>query len=285
MNRKDCRGQRTPTEIEFNADIGEGFGVWPAPAQPWRSELMRGGSTDPGTQPGGVIDDVLRLVSTVNLACGFHAGDPYLIKRYVAAAKAAGCTVGAHPSYPDIAGFGLRYMEMPPDELAAVVQYQLGALDGFLRIEGMTLHHVKCHGALYNRAAEDQTVADALADAVAAYRSDLPLYGLPGSCLEHAAARAGVPFVGEAFADRAYYANGTLVDRRKTDAMVLDPEAVAERVLWMASSGTVVSVGGDEITLSPQTICFHADTHGVVDFLRQSSRHLQDAGIRVSGRG
>ncbi len=272
------------TEIEFNADIGEGFGVWPAPVQPWRSELARGGTVDPGAQEGGLIESVLRLVSTVNLACGFHAGDPYLIKRYVAAAKAAGCTIGAHPSYPDIAGFGLRYMEMSPVELQAVVQYQLGALEGFLRMEGMTLHHVKCHGALYNRAAEDQAVADALADAVGAYRSDLPLYGLPGSCMQHAAARAGIPFLSEAFSDRAYHANGTLVDRRRTDAMVLDPQAVAERVLRMAQSGTVVPVDGDAIALEPRTICFHADTPGVVDFLTQSRQRLKAAGIRVSGR-
>lgn len=272
------------TEIEFNADIGEGFGVWPAPLQPWRSQLARGGSVDPGAQSGGVIESVLGLVSTVNLACGFHAGDPYLIKRYVAAAKAAGCTVGAHPSYPDTAGFGLRYMEMAPAELQAVVQYQLGALDGFLRMEGMTLHHVKCHGALYNRAAEDASVADPLAEAVAGYRGDLPIYGLPGSCLEHAAARAGIPFVAEAFSDRAYHANGTLVDRVRTDAMVLDPSTVAERVLGMARSGTVSPVDGAPISVGPGTICFHADTPGVVDFLTQSRQRLRDAGIRVAGR-
>ncbi len=271
------------TEIEFNADIGEGFGVWPAPVQPWRSELLRGGSVDPGDRQGGVIESVLRLVSTVNLACGFHAGDPYLIKRYVAAAKAAGCTIGAHPSYPDTAGFGLRYMEMPSAELQAIVQYQLGALDGFLRMEGMALHHVKCHGALYNRSAEDQALADALADAVGAYRGDLPLYGLPGSCLEHSANRAGIPFLGEAFADRAYHANGTLVDRSRTGALVTDPDAVAERVLRMARTGTVVPIDGDAISLEPGTICFHADTPGVVEFLTQSRRLVQDAGIRVSG--
>ena len=274
------------TEIDFNADIGEGLGVWPAPMQVWRADLERGGPVMPQANPiVPDLDRLLRKLSTVNLACGFHAGDPYLIKRYVAAAKAAGCTIGAHPAYPDLAGFGLRHMDLSPDEVQAVVQYQLGALDGFLKMEGMELHHVKCHGALYNRAAEDQAVADPLAEAVAAYRADLPIYGLPGSCLEHAAARVGIPFIAEAFSDRAYHADGRLVDRRRTDAMVLDPQSVAERVLGMVRSGTVVPVDGAPVFVGPRTICFHADTPGVVDFLHHSRHLLQDAGIRIHGRG
>lgn len=272
-------------EIEFNADMGEGLGVWPAPMQVWRFDLDRNGPIDPGADAGlPSLERILRMVSTVNLACGFHAGDPYLMKRYVSAAKAAGCTIGAHPSYPDIAGFGLRYMDLTPGEIHAVVQYQLGALDGFLRMEGMALHHVKCHGALYNRAVKDEVVAKALAESVAAYRSDLPLYGFPGSCMEDAAARAGIPFIREAFSDRAYHQDGTLVDRRRADSMIFKPAAVADRVVEMAKDGTVATVEGARISLNPRTICFHADTPGVVDFLVQSHAALNNAGIRVAAR-
>lgn len=272
-------------EIEFNADMGEGLGVWPAPMQVWRFDLDRNGPIDPGADAGlPSLERILRMVSTVNLACGFHAGDPYLMKRYVSAAKAAGCTIGAHPSYPDIAGFGLRYMDLTPGEIHAVVQYQLGALDGFLRMEGMALHHVKCHGALYNRAVKDEVVAKALAESVAAYSSDLPLYGFPGSCMEDAAARAGIPFIREAFSDRAYHQDGTLVDRRRADSMIFKPAAVADRVVEMAKDGTVATVEGARISLDPRTICFHADTPGVMDFLVQSHAALNNAGIRVAAR-
>jgi len=272
------------TEIEFNADMGEGLGVWPAPLQVWRFDLDRDGPIDPEAAAGNNLVSVMRMVSTVNLACGFHAGDPYLIKRYVAAAKAAGCTIGAHPSYPDLSGFGLRDMDLSPGELQAVVQYQLGALDGFLRIEGMTLHHVKCHGALYNRAVKDQVVANALAEAVAAYRRDLPLYGFPFSCMEDAAKRVGIPFVRESFSDRAYHADGRLVDRRRTDSMILDPAAVAQRVLEMVKSGTVGTIEGARIELAPGTVCFHADTPNVLGFLTASHAALRHAGIAVAGR-
>jgi UPF0271 protein len=271
------------TEIEFNADVGEGLGVWPAPMQVWRFDLDRDGPIDPEAS-GSPVVNVMRLVSTVNLACGFHAGDPYLIKRYVAAAKAAGCTIGAHPSYPDVAGFGLRYMDLSPAEIQAVVQYQLGALDGFLRMEGMTLHHVKCHGALYNRAVKDEIVANALAEAVAAYRGNLPLYGFPFSCMEEAAKRVGIPFVRESFSDRAYHADGQLVDRRRSDSMIFDPTAVAERVVEMAGSGTVNTVEGERITLAPGSICFHADTPNILRFLSESHAKLKKAGIGITGR-
>jgi UPF0271 protein len=166
--------------IEFNADMGEGFGVWALPAQMWRAELDQDGPLQPPAHlPVPDVFEVMRRVSTVNLACGAHGGDPLLIKRYIAAAKRAGCSVGAHPSYPDLAGFGLRYMDMTPSELAATIQYQLAALDGLLRMEGLTLHHVKFHGALYNRTVKDKAGAVAAAVAVARYRSDLPLYGFP----------------------------------------------------------------------------------------------------------
>jgi len=270
----------TPTTIDFNADIGEGYGVWASPNQIWRADLERGGPID-SSDPPLEAERIMRLVSSINLACGFHAGDPYLIKRYVLAAKAAGCRVGAHPSYPDRAGFGLRYMDIAKDELKAIIQYQLGALDGFLRIEGMTLSHVKCHGALYNRAGRDQQVAEALAEAVAEYREGLPLYGFPFSAMEEAAKRVGVPFVREAFSDRAYHDNGALVDRRRADSMVVEPQAVVDRVVRMATEGVVRSVEGKDVALNPGSICFHADTPPAVAFLEGSRDRLGERGINV----
>jgi len=271
----------TQREIEFNADLGEGYGVWAAPTQIWRVDLERGGPLDPPDGPQPSILRVMSLVTSVNLACGFHGGDPFLMKHYVTAAKAAGCRIGAHPSYPDLAGFGLRYMDMSSGELQAMVQYQLGALDGFLRMEGIEMHHVKCHGALYNRAVKDQAVADALVEAVARYRSDLPLYGFPYSCMEHAASRFGLPFVREAFSDRAYHQDGALVDRRRTDAMITEPAPVVERVMKMALEGTVRSVEGGDVKLDPGTICFHADTPAVIAFLEGCHSALNARGLSI----
>lgn len=270
----------TRRSIDFNADIGEGYGVWASPNQMWRADLERGGPIE-SADPPLPASEVMRLVSSVNLACGFHAGDPYLIKRYVRAAKEAGCRVGAHPSYPDRAGFGLRYMDIAADELKANIQYQIAALDGFLGMEQMTLSHVKCHGALYNVSSRDETVARALAEAIAEYRPGLPLFGQGDSCIERAAAAAGVPFVREAFSDRAYHANGALVDRRRPDAMVVDPALVIARVARMATEGVVQSIEGSEVALAPGTICFHADTPGVTAFLQGARDRLSSLGIEV----
>lgn len=267
--------------IDFNADIGEGYGVWASPNQMWRADLERGGPIE-STDPPLPASQVMRLVSSVNLACGFHAGDPYLIKRYVQAAKSAGCRVGAHPSYPDRAGFGLRYMDIGGEELKANIQYQIAALDGFLKMEDMALSHVKCHGALYNVASRDDKIARALAEAIAEYRPGLPLFGQGGSCMEQAASAAGVPFVREAFSDRAYHANGALVDRRRPDAMILAPDQVVERVARMATDGVVLSVEGSDVTLDPGTICFHADTPGVIAFLEGARSRLETLGIQVA---
>lgn len=272
-------------EIEFNADMGEGFGVWALPMQLWRTELDAGGplQQDARLQVPNVFE-VMRYVSTVNLACGAHAADPLLIKRYIAAAKRAGCSVGAHPAYPDLAGFGLRYLDMTPEELMASIQYQLAALDGLLQMEGMTLHHVKFHGALYNRAVKDRQIAEIAAEAVARYRADLPFYGFPFSCMEDAANKFGLPFVREAFSDRAYHEDGRLVDRRRPDSMVLDPAEVAGRVLRMATEGVVKSIEGGDLKLMPDTICFHPDTPPVLAFLEQVMSKLDASGVRVAGR-
>jgi len=270
--------------IEINADFGEGFGVFPAPAQVWRADFERGGPLTPverGEAPS--VDAYLRLVSTVNLACGFHAGDPLLIKRSIAAAAANGCTVGAHVSFPDLAGFGNRYMELAPADLSAVIQYQIGALSGLAATRGVALSHVKAHGVLYNRAMDDPGLARSLCEAVAEYDAGLPVFGLPGSAVEDAAAAAGLPFRREAFSDRAYHADGRLVDRARPDAMILDPDAVARRVVAMAVDGVVESVEGEPVELAPQTLSFHADSPGAYAMLEKAVTALLEAGVAVAG--
>ena len=269
--------------LDLSADIGEGYGVYPAPMQPWRAEMQRGGALVPSAADPPSPHRIMELVSSVSLACGFHGGDPLLIKEYIDVAAQTGCRVGAHPSFPDRAGFGNRYMEVPSRELRAIIQYQLGAVTGLLTIRGLPLHHVKCHGALYNRSMVDESLARTVAEAVAEYDASLPLYGLPDSALEDVARRLGLPFWREGFADRAYHEDGSLVDRDRDDAMVLDARRVAERVVRMAKGGSVVCVEGTEVSVMPKTICFHPDTPGMMPMLEGARQHLAGAGVAVDG--
>jgi UPF0271 protein len=265
--------------LDLSADIGEGYGVYPAPMQLWRAEMHRGGEIVPSEVEFPPPRRIMNLVSSVSLACGFHGGDPLLIKEYVEVAAETVCSVGAHPSFPDRAGFGNRYMEIPSRELKAIIQYQLGAVAGFLAIRGQPLHHVKCHGALYNRSMVDETLANIVAEAVAEYDASLPLYGLPDSALEAVTGRLELPFWREAFADRAYHEDGSLVDRNRDDAMVLDPHQVAERVVRMAKEGVVLSLEGPEVHVIPRTICFHPDTPGMMTMLERTRRLLTECGV------
>jgi UPF0271 protein len=265
--------------LDLSADIGEGYSVYPGPMQLWRAEMHRGGEIVPSEVEFPPPRRIMNLVSSVSLACGFHGGDPLLIKKYVEVAAETGCSVGAHPSFPDRAGFGNRYMEIPSRELKAIIQYQLGAVAGFLAIRGLPLHHVKCHGALYNRSMVDETLANIVAEAVAEYDTSLPLYGLPDSALEAVTGRLELPFWREAFADRAYHEDGSLVDRSRDDAMVLDRHQVAERVARMAKEGVVLSVEGPEVHVIPRTICFHPDTPGMMTMLERTRRLLTEHGV------
>jgi len=270
--------------IELNADFGEGFGVFPAPAQVWRAAYERGGPLMPDGDGGAAsVDAYMRLVTTVNLACGFHAGDPLLIKGYVAAAVANGCTIGAHVSFPDLAGFGNRYMELTPADLKAVVQYQIGALAGLAATHGAGLDHVKAHGVLYNRSMDDGDLARSFCEAVAEYDGGLPVYGLPDSAVEAAATAIGQPFRREAYSDRAYHDTGRLVDRAHPDAMILDAEAVARRVVAMAVDGVVESIEGPAVAIAPQTVSFHADSPGAQHMLESTVSALAAAGVAVEG--
>jgi UPF0271 protein len=247
------------TAIDLNADLGEGFGRW------------------------RLTDDegLLSVVTSANVACGFHAGDAPTMRRVCELAAARGVTIGAQVSYRDLAGFGRRAMDVPPAELAAEVAYQIGALEVFARAAGARVAYVKPHGALYNRAVHDEAQARAVVDGVLLAGGALPVLGLPGSRLLELAGEAGLPAVPEAFADRAYTDEGTLVPRAHDGAVISDPEAVAERSLSLARTGKVASLSGARIDVRARSLCLHGDTPGAVELARRVRRRLEESGVRV----
>lgn len=247
------------TSIDLNADLGEGFGVWRL----------------------GDDDALLGVVTSANVACGFHAGDPATMRRVCARAGEAGVAVGAQVSYRDLAGFGRRFIDVEPGELADDVLYQLAALDGIARASGTRVSYVKPHGALYNATVAHQAQAGAVVDAVVTF-GGLPVLGLPGSALLRAAESAGLRAVREGFADRGYTAAGTLVSRREPGALVHDPAAVAERAVRMAVDGHVVAVDGTTVPLDVESVCVHGDTAGAVELARAVRTGLEAAGLAVA---
>jgi 5-oxoprolinase (ATP-hydrolysing) subunit A len=249
-----------PAVVDLNADLAESFGAWRL----------------------GDDDALLAIVTSANVACGFHAGDPLTIRRACATAVARGVAIGAQVSYRDLAGFGRREMAVPPDELAAEVLYQLAAVDGIARAEGGRVGYVKPHGALYNRAARDPEQAAAIASAVCAFSPRLPVLTLPGSALETAVTDLMVPAVTEAFADRAYRDDGSLVPRSEPGAVLTDPETVAARAVAMAVRGTVATVSGTALEISPRSICLHGDTPGAVALASAVRAALEQAGVTLA---
>ncbi|MER5293621.1 5-oxoprolinase subunit PxpA [Streptomyces pharetrae] len=247
------------TAIDLNADLGEGFGRW------------------------RLTDDeqLLSVVTSANVACGFHAGDAVTMRRVCELAAERRVTIGAQVSYRDLAGFGRRAMDVPPAELAAEVAYQIGALEVFARAAGSRVAYVKPHGALYNRVVHDERQARAVIDGVLLADATLPVLGLPGSRLLELAARAGLPAVTEAFADRAYTEEGTLVPRGEDGAVLTDPEAVVERSVSLARSGTVTARSGRPIEVRARSLCLHGDTPGAVELARRVRARLESAGVRV----
>ncbi|AIR97154.1 LamB/YcsF family protein [Streptomyces glaucescens] len=247
------------TAIDLNADLGEGFGRW------------------------RLTDDeqLLSVVTSANVACGFHAGDAVTMRRVCELAAERGVTIGAQVSYRDLAGFGRRAMDVPPDELAAEVAYQIGALEVFARAAGSRVAYVKPHGALYNRVVHDERQARAVVDGVLLADAALPVLGLPGSRLLELAARAGLPAVTEAFADRAYTEAGTLVPRGEEGAVLTDPDAVVERSVSLARSGTLTTRSGGTIRVRARSLCVHGDTAGAVELARRVRARLESAGVRV----
>ncbi|WP_019631079.1 LamB/YcsF family protein [Actinomadura atramentaria] len=241
--------------IDINADLGEGFGRW---------EL-------------GDDAALLEVVTSANVACGFHAGDPLTMRRICVGAVNGGVAIGAQVSYRDLAGFGRREMDVPPDELTAEVLYQIAALDGIARASGGRVAYVKPHGALYNRIARDPVQAAAVVAAVRAYDPELPMLTLPGSAVYGVA--DGLTVVAEAFADRAYTPEGALVSRREPAAVIHDRDAVVRRAVAMATEGYVRAVDGTRVRLRARSVCVHGDTPGAVDLARAVRAALEDAGV------
>ncbi|MEU7027241.1 5-oxoprolinase subunit PxpA [Streptomyces sp. NPDC046275] len=249
----------SPVSIDLNADLGEGFGRWT------------------------LTDDerLLSVVTSANVACGFHAGDAATMRRVCALAAERGVRIGAQVSYRDLAGFGRRAMDVPAAELAAEVAYQIGALEVFARAAGASVAYVKPHGALYNRVVRDAEQAAAVVSGVLLAAPGLPVLGLPGSRLHEAAAAAGLPVVGEAFGDRAYRADGTLLPRGEEGAVLHDPAEVVERSVSMARFGTVDAHCGSPVAVRARSLCLHGDTPGAVELARRVRSALETAGVRV----
>lgn len=246
--------------IDLNSDVGESFGNWSF------------------GDDAAIIDSV----SSVNVACGFHAGDPGGIRRTCSAAAAAGVTVGAHPGYRDLAGFGRRFIDMAPAELTNDVVYQIGALQALAHAAGTAVKYVKPHGALYNTIVHHAAQARAVVDAVIDVDPGLPLMVLPHSEIERAARSAGLRTVAEAFADRAYNPDGTLVSRREPGAVLHNTDAVIEHVLRIATEGRIRAADGTLIDVDAESICIHGDTEGAVAMATAVHRALADAGVTIS---
>ncbi len=246
-------------QIDLNGDVGESFGAY---------EI-------------GHDEALIPILTSVNIACGFHAGDPGVMRATVALAREHGAAVGAHPGFPDLVGFGRREIKATPREVEDLVAYQIGALAAIAAAQGVRLAHVKPHGALYNMAARDVDLADAIARAIAAVDPALKLFGLPGSKSLEAAQRHHVRAVSEAFADRAYRRDGSLVPRSEPGAVIDDEEIVVTRAVAIARERIVVAADGTRVPLDVQTICVHGDTPGAAVLASRIRMALGDAGIQV----
>ena len=247
------------TRLDLNSDMGESFGAWRM----------------------GDDEAVLAHVSSANIACGFHAGDARTMQHTVRLAHARRVAIGAHPSLPDLQGFGRREMKVAAQEVYDDVLYQIGALAGICRASGARLHHVKPHGALYNMAARDPALADAIARAVRDFDAQLVLYGLAGSQLIAAARRAGLRAASEVFADRTYQPDGSLTPRSRPDAMIGDAGRALAQVEQMVKQGQVVATDGSVVSIQADTLCIHGDQPGAATFAREIGRALQEWGVEV----
>jgi UPF0271 protein len=245
--------------VDLNSDLGEGFGAWSM----------------------GDDDALLDIVSSANVACGFHAGDPGVMRRVCDRAVERGVTIGAHVGYRDLAGFGRRALAMAPDELSDDVLYQIAALEGFARAAGGSVQYVKPHGALYNTAALDPDQAWAVVDGLARFDRSLAILCPPDSEMSRAATKIGITAVAEAFADRAYTAEGQLVSRKQPGAVLHDPETVAARAVAIATTGKVTTQDGAELDVAARSICVHGDTPGAVDLARRIRDELTASNVHI----
>ena len=247
------------TGVDLNADLGESFGRWRL----------------------GDDETMLTLVSSANVACGFHAGDPTTLRGTCARAAEAGVVVGAQVGYRDLAGFGRRFVDVAPAELTDDVLYQIGALEAMCRVAGTRVRYVKPHGALYNTVVHHEEQAAAVVAAVRLYDPSLAVLGLPGSVFLRLAGRAGLRPVAEAFADRGYTADGTLVPRGRPGALLSDPRLVARRVVRLVTTGELTAVDGSPVSVQAESVCLHGDSPGAVEMAREVRRALAEAGVAV----
>ncbi|MDV3103355.1 LamB/YcsF family protein [Thermococcus waiotapuensis] len=246
-------------KVDLNSDLGESFG---------RYRL-------------GLDEEVMKYISSANVATGWHAGDPLVMRNTVRLAKVKGVAVGAHPGYPDLLGFGRRYMELSPEEARNYILYQIGALYAFARAEGLELQHVKPHGALYNALAKEEELARAVIEGIADFDRKLIFVTLSGSRPAEIAEEMGVKAAHEVFADRAYNPDGTLVSRSKPGAVIHDKDEIAERVVSMVKDGGVKAINGEWVDLKADTICLHGDNPKAVEIAAHVRRALEEEGVRI----
>lgn len=251
------------TTIDLNCDLGESFG---------RYEL-------------GEQDEILKYVTSANIACGFHAGDPSVMRKTVEKAVQHGVKIGAHPSFPDLVGFGRREMAVSPQEAYDMVVYQIGALQGFAQLHGESIHHVKPHGAMYNMAAKNKELAQAIAQAVYDSSPTLILYGLANSELTRAGDALGLTVAHEVFADRTYQPDGTLTSRTLPNAMITDEQVALQQIEQMVLHGSVTAVDETVVYLEAHTICVHGDTVQAVQFVKKIAQHLNDKEVKIEPVG
>ena len=249
----------TRLQVDLNCDVGESFGPYTL----------------------GDDEAVMASVTSANIACGFHAGDPTVMRRTVRLAKRLGVAVGAHPGFPDVSGFGRRELHASPEEVEDLVLYQVAAVAGVVQSEGGQLQHVKPHGALYNMAARDRTLANAVARAVSAVSPQLILIGLSGTCLLDAGRDIGLDVASEVFADRTYEAAGALRPRSQPGAVVNDPTSVVEQVLQMVRRGVVFAVTGEPVGVQAHTVCVHGDTPRAAPLAAAIRAGLEQSGVDV----
>jgi UPF0271 protein len=245
--------------IDLNCDMGESFGAWSM----------------------GNDAEIMDYVSSVNVACGSHAGDPSTIRKTVEMAKKKGVAIGAHPGFPDLQGFGRRKMSLSPDEVYDLVLFQVSALKGICEASGVSLHHVKAHGALYNQAARDAELAGAIARAVAAIDNCLVFYGLSGSALIEESEKLGLRAASEAFADRTYRSDGSLTPRTEPGALITDPRISVAQVVQMVRSQTVTATTGETIPIRAETICIHGDAKNALELAKAIRRGLSENSIGI----
>lgn len=243
--------------IDLNSDLGESFGAYTL----------------------GMDEKLMEYITSANVACGWHAGDPLVMQKTIRAAAKNGVAVGAHPGYPDLMGFGRREIKITPEEAYTYVLYQLGALDAFARTEGVKIQHVKPHGALYNQACKDEKLAGAICRAAQAFDRELIVLAPYNSAFRTAAETIGQPFAGEFFADRAYLPDGSLVPRSQPGAVIHDADEACRRVLQMAREGTVTCLDGTELTMRCVSVCVHGDNAEALATVKKIRGALEDDGV------